>query len=405
MSKSSKPSVLGMFAGAAGSQQVFELEERIETLQAEITRLKAEQTRGEFAQVENAHLNQTIEELREQLKASGISKVHFNQVKPNPKQARQTFTPDSIHSMAVSIREEGQQEPIILLPGNLIFDGERRWRAVAEYLQPEIATLDAVMLPKELSEEELHARTLLTSLHRENLNELDLAEGLIQQAKLVLKIEQEEVVKALRRAIARLNAKKLLPRLTELVSATREEQLEGIKDFDLDETEQNVFLLLLRFQQNPASVDANVFPCLRLSLDLKTAIWKLGLGANHARSLQQLNTKNLAIEETIAEQIRQEAIRRVLQEKLTIAQTRSLVAKIIAERNPEKKAEPNRQISSLIRDVSATKIDRVQPKQLRNLLSALEAKANEIRKKLGNASDRKINDLPLELELKVVKEE
>lgn len=387
MPKSSKPSVLGMFAGAAGSQQVFELEERIETLQAEITRLKAEQTRGEFAKAESTHLNQTIEELREQLKASGISKVHFNKVKPNLKQARQTFTPDSIRSMAVSIREEGQQEPIILLPGNLIFDGERRWRAVAEYLQPEIATLDAVMLPKELSEEELHARTLLTSLHRENLNELDLAEGLIQQAKLVLKIEQEEVVKALRRAIARLNAKKLLPRLTQLVSATREEQLEGIKDFDLDETEQNVFLLLLRFQQNPASVDANVFPCLRLSLDLKTAIWKLGLGANHARSLQQLNAKNLAIEETVAEQIRQEAVTRVLQERLTIAQTRSLVAKIIAERNPAKKVEPNRQISSLIRDVSATKIDRIEPKQLKNLLSALEAKASEIREQLGNASD------------------
>jgi ParB family transcriptional regulator, chromosome partitioning protein len=387
MSKSSKPSVLGMFAGAAGSQQVFELEEQIETLQAEITRLKTEQARGEFAQAESTHLNQTIEELREQLKASGIYKIHFDRVKPNLKQARQTFTPDSIHSMAVSIREEGQQEPIILLPGNLIFDGERRWRAVAEYLQPEIATLDAVMLPKELSEEELHARTLLTSLHRENLNELDLAEGLIQQAKLVLKIEQEEVVKALRRAIARLNAKKLLPRLTQLVSATREEQLEGIEDFDLDKTEQNVFLLLLRFQQNPASVDANVFPCLRLSLDLKTAIWKLGLGANHARSLGQLNARNLAVEETVAEEIRQEAITRVLQEKLTIAQTRSLVAKIIAKRNPEKKAEPNRQISSLIRDVSATKVDRVQPKQLRNLLSALETKAKEIREKLGNASD------------------
>ncbi|RUT01419.1 hypothetical protein DSM107010_65470 [Chroococcidiopsis cubana SAG 39.79] len=376
-----------MFAGAAGSQQVFELEERIEALQAEITRLKAEQTKGEFAQAESTHLNQTIEELREQLKASGISKIHFNEVKPNPKQARQTFPPNSIHSMAVSIREEGQQEPIILLPGNLIFDGERRWRAVAEYLQPEIATLDAVMLPKELSEEELHARTLLTSLHRENLNELDLAEGLIQQAKLVLKIEQEEVVKALRRAIARLNTKRLLPRLTQLVSATREEQLEGIKDFDLDETEQNVFLLLLRFQQNPASVDANVLPCLRLSLDLKTAIWKLGLGANHARSLQQLSAKNLVVEETVAEQIRQEATTRVLQEKLTIAQTRSLVAKIIAERDPEKKAEPNRQISSLIREVSATKIDRVQPKQLRNLLSALEVKAREIREKLGNAND------------------
>jgi ParB family chromosome partitioning protein len=387
MSKSNKPSVLGMFAGATGSQQIFELEERIEQLQAEITRLKDEQVNGELAELERTRLNQTIEALREQLKASGIFQIHYSQVKPNPKQARQTFTPDSIHSIAVSIREEGQQEPIILLPGNLIFDGERRWRAVAEYLQPGIETLAAVMLPKELSESELHALTLLTSLHREGLNELDLAEGLIQQAKLAFEIEQEEVVKAVRRVIARLNAKKLLPKLTELVSATRVEQSECIKEFELDETERNVFLLLLRFQQNPASVDANVFPCLRLTQDLKTAIRESGLGANHARSLQQLNSKNLEIEDTQAEKIRQDATLQVLQSRLTVAQTRSLVAKIIAERTPEKKAKPNRQINSLIRSVCTTKVDDVTQEQLKDLLAALEAKAKEIQEKLEGRYD------------------
>ncbi|NJM73671.1 MAG: ParB/RepB/Spo0J family partition protein [Scytonema sp. RU_4_4] len=387
MSKSNKPSVLGMFASAAGSQQVFELEERIEELQAEITRLKDEQVNGKLAEQERTRLNQTIEELREQLKASGIFQIHYSQVKPNPKQARQTFTPDSIHSIAVSIKEEGQQEPIILLPGNLIFDGERRWRAVAEYLQPEIEMLDAVMLPKELSESELHALTLLTSLHREGLNELDLAEGLIQQAKLAFEIEQEEVVKAVRRVIARLNVKKLLPKLTELVSATRVEQLKGIKEFELDEIERNVFLLLLRFQQNPASVDANVFPCLRLTQDLKTAIRESGLGANHARSLQQLNSKNLGIEDTQAEKIRQDATLQVLQSRLTVAQTRSLVAKIIAERTPGKKIKPNRQISSLIRSVCTTKVDDVPPSQLKDLLAALEAKAKEIQEKLEDTTN------------------
>ncbi|MBW4566010.1 MAG: ParB N-terminal domain-containing protein [Mojavia pulchra JT2-VF2] len=382
MAKSNKPSVLGMFASAAGSQQVFELEERVEELQAEITRLKDEQVHGKLAEEERNRLNQTIEDLREHLKASGIFKIHYSQVKPNLKQVRQTFTSDSIRSMAVSIKEEGQQEPIILLPGNLIFDGERRWRSVAEYLQPEIEMLDAVMLPKELSEEELHARTLLTSLHRESLNELDLAEGLIQQAKLALEIEQEEVIKAVRRVIARLNAKKLLPQLTELVSAPRQEQLESIKKFELDQIEQSIFLLLLRFQQNPASVDANVFPCLRLSQDLKIAIRKSGLGANHARSLQKLNSKNLKIEESKALKIRQNATSQVLQERLTVAQTRSLVASFIAEYAPGKKAKSSHQISSLIRDVSATKVENIQQEQLRDFLAVLEAKVKEIRRKL-----------------------
>ena len=173
-----------------------------------------------------------------------------------------------------------------------------------------------------------------------------------------------------------------MPQLTELVILTRKEQSEGIKEFNLDEIEQSILLLLLRFQQNPASVDANIFPCLRLSEDLKIAIRESGLGANHARSLQKLNSKNLKIEETKALKIRQDATSQVLQERLTVAQTRSLVAQTIAEHDPETKAKPSHQISSLIRDVSATKIEDIQQEQLRDLLAVLEAKAKEIRKKL-----------------------
>lgn len=385
MQKSSKPSVLGMFAGAVQTQHLFGLEEQVEELQAEVTRLKTQQINEQLADFERSRLNQTIEALREQLKAStsGIFQIHYSQIKPNPKQARQTFTAQSIHSMAVSLREEGQQQPIILLPGNIIFDGERRWRSVAEYLQPEVETLNAVMLPKELSESELHARTLLTSLHREGLNDLDLAEGLVCQAKLTFKIEPEEVVRAVHRAIARLNTKKLLPKLTTLVSATREEQTERIEDFDLDETERSIFLLLLRFQQNPASIDANVFPCLKFADDLKSAIRQNGLGANHARLLQQLSSKNLKVEDIVAEQIRQDATMQVLQEKLTITQTRSLVTNIIAKHSFEANAKPNRQINSLIHKVSAIQVNNVEQQQLTDLLAVLSAKSREIMEKLG----------------------
>lgn len=379
---SNKPSVIGMFAGAANSQQIFELEDRIEELQAEITRLKTEQTDRNFAEGERNHLNQTIEDLRERLKLSGIFKIHHSQVKPNQKQARQTFTAESIRSMAVSIKEEGQQEPIILLPGNLIFDGERRWRAVTEYLQPEIEMLDAVMLPKELSEAQLHAQTLLTSLHRENLNDLDLAEGLIQQAKLTFDFEQEEVIKALRRAIARLNTKKLLPQLSEIVSLDRDEQARRIQDFGLDEIEYQIFLLLLRFQQNPASIDANIFPCLRLSEDLKTAIRQLGLGANHARALQKINAKNLDIEESKAKQIREDITSQVLQKKLTVAQTRTLVNKTISEYSPNNTRKSNSKIHSLMHDISTTNIEDIQKDELEKLLAVLEIKSKQIKARL-----------------------
>lgn len=384
MAKSTKPSVLGMFAGAAGSQQVFELEGHIEELQAEIARLKANQTAGELAEAERNQLNQTVEALRDQLKeAGGVVKVHHKDIKPNPKQPRQTFAPDSIHSMAVSIREEGQQQPIILLPGNLLFDGERRWRAVSEYLQPEIETLNAVILPRELSEAELHSCALLTSLHREGLNDLDLAEGLTQQVKFELDIEPEETIKAVRRAIARLNLKKLLPQLTELVTAKRDEQSSRIDTFELDDIERSIFLLLLRFQQNPASVDANVFPALRFPIDLKQAIRQSGLGTNHARLIQQLNVKKLGVPEEKALRLRQDVVLQVLGEKLTINETRALVGKIITEHQPEQKQpSPNRKIESLIRNVSDVSLEDVNLEQLQKLLVALETKAKEIRSNL-----------------------
>lgn len=384
MAKSNKPSVLGMFAGAAGSQQVFELEGHIEELQAEIARLKANQTTGELAEAERNQLNQTVEALRDQLKeAGGVVAIHHKDIKPNPKQPRQTFAPDSIHSMAVSIREEGQQQPIILLPGNLLFDGERRWRAVSEYLQPEIETLNAVILPKELSEAELHSCALLTSLHREGLNDLDLAEGLTQQVKFELDVEPEETIKAVRRAIARLNIKKLLPQLTELVTAKRDEQFRRVDTFELDDIERGIFLLLLRFQQNPASVDANVFPALRFPIDLKQAIRQSGLGTNHARLIQQLNAKKLEVPEERALRLRQDVVLQVLGEKLTINETRALVGKIITEHQPEQKQpSPNRKIESLIRNVSDVSLKDITLEQLQKLLVALETKAKEIRSNL-----------------------
>jgi ParB family chromosome partitioning protein len=384
MAKSNKPSVLGMFAGAAGSQQVFELEGHIEELQAEIARLKANQTTGELAEAERNQLNQIVEALREQLKETGgVVKVHHKDIKPNPKQPRQTFAPDSIHSMAVSIREEGQQQPIILLPGNLLFDGERRWRAVSEYLHPEIETLNAVILPRKLSEAELHSCALLTSLHREGLNDLDLAEGLTQQVKFELDVETEETIKAVRRAIARLNTKKLLPQLTELVTTKRDEQSSRINTFELDDIERGIFLLLLRFQQNPASVDANVFPTLRFPIDLKQAIRQSGLGTNHARLIQQLNTKKLEVSEEKALRLRQDVVLQVLGEKLTINETRALVGKIITEQQPEQKQpSQNRKIEALIRNVSDASLEDVNLEQLQKLLVALETKAKEIRRNL-----------------------
>lgn len=96
------------------------------------------------------------------------------------------------------------------------------------------------------------------------------------------------------------------------MTAKRDEQFSRFNTFELDSIECGIFLLLLRFQQNPASVDANVFPALRFSIDFKQAIRQSGLGTNHARLIQQLNPKKLGVPEEKALRLRQDIVLQVL---------------------------------------------------------------------------------------------
>ena len=55
---------------------------------------------------------------------------------PDPNQARKTFQPDSLHTLAQSLLETGPISPIVVRPApegkHMIVVGERRWRAAKD---------------------------------------------------------------------------------------------------------------------------------------------------------------------------------------------------------------------------------------------------------------------------------
>ena len=58
-------------------------------------------------------------------------KISIKKIKPDPDQPRRTFNEEKMASLEASMKTDGfrKQYPIIINGGNIIVDGERRWRA------------------------------------------------------------------------------------------------------------------------------------------------------------------------------------------------------------------------------------------------------------------------------------
>lgn len=154
----------------------------------------------------------------------GIKEVKLTEVEPNKEQPRKDFDPESLESLAESIRQHGVLQPLIVrkLPNGFyqIIAGERRWRAAR------IAGLKSVpIIEKELNKQQVLEVALIENLQREDLNIMEEAEGyrhLIEEYNLT----QEEVSKAIgksRSAIA--NALRLLNLPNEVLQLLRENKL------------------------------------------------------------------------------------------------------------------------------------------------------------------------------------
>ncbi|MBD6620997.1 ParB/RepB/Spo0J family partition protein [Komarekiella sp. 'clone 1'] len=366
-----------LFSGAEYSQEVHELKETIDKLQEEITQLRS---------TGNQELETKIQELRGHLASSGVQDVAIEVIDPNPEQPRQTFSEESITAIALSLQSEGQQEPVILIKQinerYLLFDGERRWRGAK---QLNWVTLKAVVIPQT---EALHRRVLLANLHRENLNSLDIAEALIKEIAAQSDFKGEEIPRILRTGVRRLERQGSMTQVSELVLATREQQQQQLLTLGLGDAEQIVFRVLLSLLLNPASVNANIFPMLTLPNDLKQAIREQGLGGIHALALARLSAKTLDITEAAARKVRTRILKQVLQEKLSVAQSRQIIAAEIARhtKQPDSNSE-KKQVDTIIRRVQEIHVLHVERPQLIQMREALQQKLIEIESALKQSDN------------------
>lgn len=97
-------------------------------------------------------------------------------IRPNKNQPRQSFNNQELNELAVSLKEIGLIQPIIVRSlGDSSYEivaGERRWRAAI------IAKLDRIpVIIREVNDKESLEIALIENLQREDLNPLETAEG------------------------------------------------------------------------------------------------------------------------------------------------------------------------------------------------------------------------------------
>lgn len=122
--------------------------------------------------------------------ASGLLEVPVNAVAPNPKQPRTRFDDEAISSLAISIREVGILQPIVVRKsgdGYELIAGERRLRAAK---LAGLATIPVVV--RDTDDADTLREALIENIHREDLGPIELAEA-FRQLLEELGLKQEEL--------------------------------------------------------------------------------------------------------------------------------------------------------------------------------------------------------------------
>jgi len=103
-----------------------------------------------------------------------FEEVAIGAITPNPRQPRHSFDGDSLDELALSIREVGLLQPVVVrpvMPGHYeLIMGERRWRACQR------AGLEHIpAIVRGTTDDDLLRDALMENLHREQLNPLEEA--------------------------------------------------------------------------------------------------------------------------------------------------------------------------------------------------------------------------------------
>lgn len=322
------PKISERFSGAIKKTS---LEQKIEEQQVEINRLRA---------THSPELETQVNTLREQLQQLGENQIKVELIDPNPQQPRQTITQSAIRAKVRSLEKHGQIAPVILIPQNegryILLDGQLRWEA-AKLLGWETIRAVIVPMPKDLNHD-----SLLTFLHFEDLNPLDKAEAIVQEIVKNTGLKIEQISTVLSTVLKRIERDGKTKQLVGLLSATTEEQQQGLNILGVSDKECTLLLVLLDLGLNPGSVKANLLPMLSLPTDLKTAIRQQGLKGAHALALATLSAKTLNISEPRAAKERITVTQQVLEQDLTVPETRRLIVEIKLKFSKPADGEPRK---------------------------------------------------------------
>jgi ParB family transcriptional regulator, chromosome partitioning protein len=126
----------------------------------------------------------------ESTEGTGLLDVPVNAISPNPKQPRTNFDDEAIESLALSIREVGILQPIVVRKAGGGFEliaGERRLRAAR---RAGLATVPVVV--RDTGDTDTLREALIENIHREDLGPIELAEA-FRQLLEELGLKQEEL--------------------------------------------------------------------------------------------------------------------------------------------------------------------------------------------------------------------
>ena len=383
MAKKNRLDVDSFFSEVDQTQEVYNLRDRLKKLEEQLNQqinheqelvTEIEKLRSQSQTSNNSQLQNQIGQLREHLKTNqGTVQYPVDEIQPNPDQPRKTFI-EEVEAMSLSLKQEGQLDPIILFEDGMLFDGECRWRS-AKKLGWE--TIEAVFTTKPDQSKVLRRKAYLTNLHRRGLNALDKAETLVAIAcDEIPDLPPEEVPRIINRVLTRLKRKK--QNLGErLHLQPQEQQQDFLAQMEVDPVEFQVFLIFLGLQEHPASLNRNIFPALNLSPDLKAAVRERSLGCAQALILNRLSAAELGISERQALNLREKGIKEVLGQNLSTTQTQQWVAQQKSQyvQQPSKEITRDKHVDRLLSTVQ--KIDLKSTKapleQLQELQATLES--------------------------------
>ena len=116
-----------------------------------------------------------IDDIENNAPESSQEKIKLDEIRPNPYQPRKVFDEQALNELALSIKEHGIFQPVILkksVQGYEIVAGERRCRAA------KIAELDEVpAIIVDFTDQQMMEIALLENIQREDLNAIEEAQA------------------------------------------------------------------------------------------------------------------------------------------------------------------------------------------------------------------------------------